>query len=94
MENAIHQENEALAQRLEQMAIFETTLRVDTPEVADPNLQKHDTESVRVLNRPGFWSYFAEDTEPFYYEPMPAMTCYNLIREKYQTIKNHHETSK
>ncbi|KAG7385244.1 hypothetical protein PHYPSEUDO_001713 [Phytophthora pseudosyringae] len=93
-ENAIHRENEALAQRLEQMAIFETTLRVDTPEVADPNAHKQDAElparTVQALNRPGFWSYFAEDTEPFYYEPMPAATCYNLIREKYQTIKSHH----
>ncbi|OWZ07090.1 hypothetical protein PHMEG_00020566 [Phytophthora megakarya] len=87
-ENAIHRENEALAQRLEQMALFETILRVDTPEVADPNLQKEPT--IQALNRPGFWSYFAEDTEPFYYEPMSATTCYNLIREKYQTIKNHH----
>ncbi|KAE9014107.1 hypothetical protein PF011_g8205 [Phytophthora fragariae] len=93
-ENSIHKENEALAQRLEQMAIFETTLRVDTPEEVDPNLLKPDTElpacTVKALNRPGFWSYFAEDTEPFYYEPMPATTCYNLIREKYQTIKAHH----
>ncbi|GMF11044.1 unnamed protein product [Phytophthora lilii] len=93
-ENAIHKENEAIAQRLEQMAIFETTLRVDTPEVNDPNLQKLNPElrarSEQALNRPGFWSYFAEDTEPFYYEPMPATTCYNLIREKYQTIKAHH----
>jgi hypothetical protein len=87
-ENAIHKENEALAQRLEQLAIFETTLRVDTPEV------EHGTElparTVQALNRPGFWSYFAEDTEPFYYEPMPAETCYKLIRDKYQTIKSHH----
>eukprot|EP00644_Phytophthora_capsici_P003041 jgi/Phyca11/532638/estExt2_fgenesh1_pg.C_PHYCAscaffold_70035 len=91
VENAIHRENEALAQRLEQMAIFETTLRVDTPEVADPNLQKNDTKTpVQTLNRPGFWSYFAEDEEPFYYEPMPAATVYNLIREKYQTMKSHH----
>ncbi|ETN18100.1 hypothetical protein PPTG_03806 [Phytophthora nicotianae INRA-310] len=89
-ENAIHRENEALAQRLEQMAIFETTLRVDTPEVADPNLHTERPRTVQALNRPGFWSYFAEDTEPFYYEPMPAATCYNLIREKYQTIKSHH----
>ncbi|ETO65298.1 hypothetical protein F444_17380 [Phytophthora nicotianae P1976] len=89
-ENAIHRENEALAQRLEQMAIFETTLRVDTPEVADPNLHTERPRTVQALNRPGFWSYFAEDTEPFYYEPMPVATCYNLIREKYQTIKSHH----
>ncbi|EGZ06112.1 hypothetical protein PHYSODRAFT_348425 [Phytophthora sojae] len=93
-ENAIHKENEALAHRLEQMAIFETTLRVDTPEEVDPNLLKVDTElpacTVKALNRPGYWSYFAEDTEPFYYEPMAAATCYNLIREKYQTMKAHH----
>ncbi|KAG6608832.1 uncharacterized protein IUM83_14869 [Phytophthora cinnamomi] len=93
-ENAIHRDNEALTNRLEQMAIFETTLRVDTPEQIDPNELKPDTElperTVKALNRPGFWSYFAEDTEPFYYEPMPATTCYNLIREKYQTMKAHH----
>ncbi|GMF25779.1 unnamed protein product [Phytophthora fragariaefolia] len=93
-ENAIHRENEALAHRLEQMAIFETILRVDTPEVDDSNALRPDTEhserTVHALNRPGFWSYFAEDTEPFYYEPMAPTTCYNLIREKYQTIKSHH----
>ncbi|KAH7472475.1 uncharacterized protein KRP23_9468 [Phytophthora ramorum] len=90
-ENAIHRENEALAQRLEQMAIFETTLRVDTPEVADTQLQTElPARTVQALNRPGFWSYFAEDTEPFYYEPMPASTCYNIVRDKYQTMKAHH----
>ncbi|KAI9985655.1 hypothetical protein PInf_005047 [Phytophthora infestans] len=81
-ENAIHRENEALAQRLEQMAIFETTLRVDTPEVMDTKVDtEQPAKTVQALN---------QDTEPFYYEPMSAATCYNLIREKYQTIKGHH----
>ncbi|KAF4315077.1 hypothetical protein JM18_006231 [Phytophthora kernoviae] len=94
-EKEIHKENEALTQRLEQMEIFETTLRVDTPEVdAQSLLQLQTSElparTVPAVNRPGFWSYFAEDTEPFYYEPMAAEVCHDLVRDKYQAIKNHH----
>ncbi|KAG7391937.1 hypothetical protein PHYBOEH_006530 [Phytophthora boehmeriae] len=94
-EKEIHRENEALTQRLEQMEIFETTLRVDTPEVdALSVLQSQTTElparTVPAVNRPGFWSYFAEDTEPFYYEPMAAEVCHGHVRKKYQAIKAHH----
>ncbi|EEY69578.1 uncharacterized protein PITG_21973 [Phytophthora infestans T30-4] len=66
-ENAIHRENEALAQRLEQMAIFETTLRVDTPEVMDTKVDtEQPAKTVQALNRPGFYQCL--------------LTCYNLIQ--------------
>lgn len=92
-ENNIHRENEALAQRLEQLEIFETTLRVDTPELQEHHLAQPSelpARTIQALNRPGFWSYFAEDTEPFYYEPMATDVCHGIVRDKYQAIKAHH----
>ncbi|RLN90571.1 hypothetical protein BBJ28_00023112 [Nothophytophthora sp. Chile5] len=92
-ENAIHRENETLAQRLELLEIFEAALLVDTQTLADQQRSQGPEllpRTSNAINRPGYWSYFAEDTEPFYYEPMPTIACHDLIRGKYQTIRAHH----
>ncbi|TMW54949.1 hypothetical protein Poli38472_014720 [Pythium oligandrum] len=78
-------ENEYLEERIDQHLRLEDAVFLAAAE--NEYEERHDPAEAnqhQLLRHRGFWTFFARDNEPFYYEPYLAERCDELLRAMYR----------
>lgn len=101
LQNSLQGEIESLQTRLEQYNIFEAALQIDTALFLEESASAMTSESLCHASpgtsdlidtsssgtRRGFWSFFVDDEEPFFFEPYDVPTVREMLQTMYQDSK-------
>lgn len=100
LQNSLQGDIESLQTRMEQYKIFEAALQIDTSlllkypssSLAGEALRhaspvKSDSTGSSGSTRRGFWTFFMDDEEPFFFEPYDVLTAREMLRIMYKDSK-------